>query len=161
MSRVIPLGGKYFVPTEHTTARQDGWMVVQMADAGLDQFAGRTLDEATSRDLVLAALRSGKTWHLLAGLLVESGKAWTPQIAEENAAFFAELSDLESKRAMDEAFLGLLAGFFFNAPTSSALSPSASTATGTTSPTPPSDGAPSIDLAGPAPAATGGSAQGS
>ena len=154
----MKLGGKYFVPTEHTTARQDGWVVVQMAEAGLDRFAGRTLDADTSRELTLAALRSGKTWHLLAGFLVESGKKWTPEAAEETAAFLADITDPESKRLMDDAFIGLLAGFFFTGPTSSAPSPSASAATGETSPTPPSGGAPSIDLAGPAPAATGGSA---
>src|SRR5215213_860285 len=115
MSKVLALGGRYFQPAEHTTARQDGWMQVQIADAGLLAFMGKTLDETVARDLVIAVLRSGKREHLLAGALVEADVAWTPKNADENAEYFANLSDPEAKAALDDAFVPTLAGFFLGA----------------------------------------------
>jgi hypothetical protein len=42
--------------------------------------------------VVVAALRSDKFHHILAGFLVESDVPWTPDVAEQNAKFFAEIS---------------------------------------------------------------------
>lgn len=125
--RVIDLGGRYFQPAEVTTARQDGWVMVQVAEAGLDKFAGKTLDESIAHEVVMQSFRSGRMFHLLAGMLVECDVKWTPAIAEQNAEYFAEITDPASKAAMQDAFVGVLLGFFLSAPTSSAPSPSVST----------------------------------
>jgi hypothetical protein len=127
MARVIDLGGRYFQPAEVTTARQDGWVMVQVAEAGLDKFAGKKLDEDIAHEVIVQAFRSGKMFHLLAGMLVECDVKWTPAIAEQNAEYLAELTDPASKRAIEDAFVEVLVGFFLSAPISSAPSPSVST----------------------------------
>ena len=58
MARVIDLGGRYFAPAEVTSARHDGWVMVQAAEAGLDKLVTAKAD-VTVRDLVLAAFRTG------------------------------------------------------------------------------------------------------
>lgn len=133
-TKVIPLGPagakRYFAPAAETTARQDGWLMVQMADAGILDWAGKELTAQSARKLVVEVLRSGKRELLLAGLLVEHEHGrpvpWTPQRAEETAEWFASLTDVESKRALQDQFLPVLAGFFLSAPSSSPRSRSAS-----------------------------------
>jgi hypothetical protein len=119
MSKVIPLGAagakRNFVPAAETTARHDGWMMVQMADAGVLKFIGRELTASVAQDLIIEVLRSGKREHLLAGALVEQDTPWTPERAIANAEWFASLTDAESKAALGDAFLPCLAGFFLNA----------------------------------------------
>jgi hypothetical protein len=130
VAKIIKLGaGRFFAPAEQTTARQDGWITVQAADAGITRFIGRTLDEHTAVDLVIQVLRSGKREHILAGVLVEQDVKWTPETAEQNAEFFAEITDPEAKAALADAFIPALAGFFLSGAESSTDSPSASTAT--------------------------------
>lgn len=153
--KVIKLGTRWFQPAEQTTARQDGWMQVQIADAGLLRFVGKTLDEETARELVITVLRSGKREHLLAGALVEADVPWTPQVAEQNAEYFANLTDPESKAALDEAFVPTLAGFFLGAPPSSVPSPNASAAAATPSRGRRKRDKPSTAIAAPAPADSG------
>jgi hypothetical protein len=130
MTAVIPLGApgakRYFTPAAETTARQDGWIMVQVVEAGVLKFAGKPMTEELARDLVHEVLKSGKQEYLLAGLLVEQGVKWTPDAAAANAEWFADLSDPESKAALRSQFIPLLAGFFLDATSSSAPSPSVS-----------------------------------
>ena len=155
MARVIDLGGRYFAPAEVTSARHDGWVMVQVAEAGLDKLVSAKTDDTTVRDLVLAAFRSGKMFHLLAGVLIEDGVKWTPNVAEQNAEYFAELTDPAGKRAMQDAFVEVLLGFFRAAPNSSAPSPSASTEAQETAVEPPTPEISSTERAAPEPALTG------
>jgi hypothetical protein len=128
MTQVLKIGGRYFQPAELTTARQDGWAMAQMLDAGIQKFMGKRLDEdeATAVALVAQVFRSGKVGHILAAALVEIGEKWTPESAEKNAEFFAEITDPADKRTLEAAFLPTLAGFFLDGGTSSVGSPSAS-----------------------------------
>jgi hypothetical protein len=132
VSKVISLGGRWFAPAESLSSRQDGWCIVQLEDAGLLALitAGKQGldDEPTARRVVVAALRSDKFHHILAGFLVESDVPWTPESAEQNAKFFADISDLESKQAMLNVFVGLLHGFFTVAVPSLTPTPIVSTA---------------------------------
>jgi hypothetical protein len=135
MAQVIALGGsgakRYFAPAAETTARQDGWLMVQVADAGIAKAIGKGLkDETESLSVVIEILRSGKWEYLLAGILVERDVPWTPETAEANAEWFAGLTDPESKQAIRDNLMPLLAAFFLNAPLSSMPSPNASTKTG-------------------------------
>jgi hypothetical protein len=125
---VIPLGGRFFRRPERTTARQDAWQMRHVGDAGLHAFIGRDLtDEATVAEFVLTILRSGEKFHLLAGALVEDGKAkWTEADAEANAEWFADLDEPEDKATLEREFLATLRGFFGTAGRSSTPSPSSS-----------------------------------
>jgi hypothetical protein len=135
-AKVIPLGApgqqRYFAPAAETTARHDGWMMVQIHDAGVMKFISKELDEASAYALVAEVYRSGKWEYLLAGALVEQGTPWTPENAVVNAEWFAGLTDPASKRALQEAFIPALAGFFLRAMPSSAPSPSVLETNGTT-----------------------------
>ena len=131
--KLIPLGGRYFTATEHTTARQDAWMLVQAGDAGLGNVGkvdDPTQTEAHVQSLTLSAFRSGKMFHLLAGALVEvdgnQPNKWTEAEAEKNAEFFAEMTDAESKATIFNSFVEILLPFFLTALPSLPDSPSAS-----------------------------------
>lgn len=114
MSRVIPLGGRFFAPAEQTTVRQDGWTMAQVEDAGLlDLLSDSTVsDEARARKLIVRAMRSGLYCGIAAGLLVEIDKKWSVAEAEKNAEAFAELTSAEDKAALLDAFSESLTRFF-------------------------------------------------
>jgi hypothetical protein len=80
---------------------------------------------------------------------------WTPATAEQNAEYFAALTDPESKQALDDAFVPTLAGFFLGAPPSSEPSPNASEKTATPSRGRRKRGKASTATADPAPADSG------
>jgi len=119
MTRVIKLGGRWFSPAEQTSSRQDGWVMVQFEDAGLLDFVSKAVDakqvdESAGRRLVVEAMRSGVYHHIIAGLFVEKGSAWTPESAEKNALWFADLTAPEDKAEMLGAFVESLQRFFLN-----------------------------------------------
>ena len=129
MPKVIDVGGRYFHPATETSARQDGWLLVQAADAGIMEFAEQTLNEQVARRLLIQILRSGKRGHLLAGVLVEPNVPWTPENAAANAEYFESITDPTAKAALWDALLPTLVDFFQNAPSSSADLRTVSTAT--------------------------------
>ncbi len=106
-------------------------------------------------DLVVQLYRSGKREHILAGLLVEQGERWSPETAEKNAAYFADITDRESKASMAEALVPLLADFFLNGLGLSTGSPSASTPAPSSEPAPPKRGKRSTKRAATAAAVSG------
>lgn len=158
MAKVIALGGegakKYFAPATETTARHDGWLMVQIADAGIMKYIGQELTLDGARDLWLDLLRSGKRELLLAGLLVEQDTTWTPAKALEIAEWFASLTDAESKTTLQAQLMPLLAGFFLSAMPSSAPSLNALGMTAS-QPLPTNVDEASIAPGEPAPAASG------
>lgn len=159
MSRVYRLGGRIFAPTEHLTARQDGYLMVQLSDTGLFDVLGKGLSKANeqeiAKELIVGAHRSGKFFHIIAGRLVEDGKRWNPKDAESNAEYFGDLATPDDKSQLTTAFVEVLTGFFLTVAASLTPSPSASTANpATPHPNQPtSDGASSMsnqdDTAGP------------
>lgn len=124
MGKVIDVGGRFFgLPTD-ATVRQDGWMIVQCADAGMMDLRG--IDESNATAFIVQILRRGMFGKLLAGVLVEIGQTWTPQFAEKNAEYFESVSDPVAKRALWEALIPCLLDFFDRALPSSPPSPSVS-----------------------------------
>lgn len=68
--------------------------------------------EQTAASLLTQIMISGRASHVLAGCLTEEGKSWTVGEAERNAALFAGITSSEDKRAMTDALLGFVLGFF-------------------------------------------------
>lgn len=136
MARVYMLGGRMFAPTESLTGRQDGYMIVQATDAGVFDLltkqasgSGSANEYAIAGDLIVAAHRSNKFYHVIAARLVEDGKKWTPKDADANAEYFADLSAVEDKSQLTAAFVEVLQDFFTSAAASLARSQTASTTT--------------------------------
>lgn len=133
MSRVFPFGEpenlRFFGPAEQTTSRQDGWLIVQLEDAGIFALAnGPGLsDEKAARAVMAQAHRSGLYHKILAGLFVEDGKKWTVKEAEANAEFFADVTDPDQKEILMASFVGALKGFFSKEESSSPPSKTSST----------------------------------
>jgi hypothetical protein len=157
MARVYYLGGRMFSPTETLTARQDGWLMVQLSDTGLFDVLGKGLgtkdEQAIARELIVEAHRSGKYFHIIAGRVVEDEKKWTPKDAEANAEWFADLSTPDDKAQLTTAFVEVLSGFFTSAGASLVGSPTVSPTSNDALGTPNSDGVTSTsspsDTAGP------------
>ena len=139
MSRVYPFGGpenlRFFAPAEQTTSRQDGWLMVQLEDAGILSLADKSKsgdepDEAGKRAVMVQAIRSGHFHKILAALFVEDGKTWNVKDAEANAEFFADVTDPAQKEALMSSFVGVLAGFFTKGESPSTPSATSSTKQG-------------------------------
>jgi hypothetical protein len=147
VSRIFKLGGRLFSAPEHTTARQDAYMVAQAIEAGVMGFAGKALDEASALQLTATVLKSGKLEYLLAGGLVEDGQKWTAASANANAEMFGDLTDGEAKAQMLTGIVDVLAHFFRAAPLSSTPSPNVGTAAPRSVPESPSPETSSIEHA--------------
>lgn len=129
MSKVYPLGGRVFRLAEQTTGRQDGWVMVQMEDAGILKLAATSglSDEEAARAVMVQAFRTEKFFAILAGALVEDGVPWSVESATANAEFFANLSDPEQKQMLLVNFVEIIASFFLLAGKRSSPSPTSST----------------------------------
>ena len=144
MSRVYFLGGRTFSVPEHTTARQDAYMIGAAIESGVMTYAGKPLDEATTLQLAATIFRSGQLEYLLAAALVEDDVPWTTKGANANAEFFAALTDPIDKQQILNGIVAVLTDFFRNAPLSSTGSRTASSGAPTASAAPSSDDATSI-----------------
>jgi len=135
---LIPLGGRTWTPAEVTTARHDDWVMLQVAEAGLDTVgesspAGGPAGGVAAREILSRAIASGKLDHLLAGLLLEVDAAgapiaWTTERAMRAAEMFGALTDPEEKRRRRDLLVRLLLPFFLPGLGFSGRSPSSSTA---------------------------------
>lgn len=115
------LGGRGYVSAAHTpTFAQRGYLMGVVRANGLDRVI------AKDGDLLGAILSAGCASTLLAGLLVESGTAWTRDAALTNATFFDGLTDEADHDQLLSALEALLAGFFVNREGSSTPSPTSS-----------------------------------
>ena len=141
MSRVYFLGGRTFSVPEHSTARQDAYMVGVAIEAGVMAYAGKTLDDDTANQLTATIFRSGKMENLLAGALVEDDVKWSVKAADANAEFFAELTDPADKQQILTSLVEVLTSFFRSAPLSSTGSRTASSAAPPASANPSNNGA--------------------
>jgi hypothetical protein len=165
MPRIYYLGGRTFSLTEGLTGRQDGWMIVQTQDIGLDAIINRRLradgdkaaegaaDLEAARSFIVEAHRAGKYHSIIAGRVVEDGKKWTPKDAEANAEFFADLSEPADKMQLADLFATVLKDFFLSAASSLGLATASPPATGGNGARPRSSDKPSTpppaDTAGP------------
>lgn len=134
---VIVIGGRKFNGVaQELTAAQDHYLVGQLRLAGALQIIANkpeksrkkseaeknTEAEKAAEALLTTILLSGRTSAILSGCLTEEGKKWTLVEAERNALAFDDVTDGESKRAMREALLGFVLGFFRYATASVATS---------------------------------------
>jgi hypothetical protein len=127
MTQLLKLGDRYFTAVTETTARQDGWMLGVVMDAGIVDMIGKKADETSTLRLVVQLYRSGKVAHVLAGSYVEQDMAWSIESAEANAEYFANVTDPAEKAALADALIPALMGFFHSALSSLPASPSVST----------------------------------
>lgn len=127
----IVVAGRTFRPTMKTTFEQDFFVVELMSQTSVTKLSAARGDELdkVAEEVILNAYRSGNLFRLLAGMTVEEGKKWTIKSAEENAIFFAELSEPEDKDAIREALIGILLSFFVDAEKFSAISRTSSSVT--------------------------------
>ena len=132
MSRVYVLGGRTFAPTEQMSSKQDGWLVGQVSDMGLfDLLKDRASrnEEEIGRDLLIAALRTGRFHGIIAGGVLEEGKErWTIKDAEEVAEFLGDLTAPDDKSQLMTLFGEVLQRFFLGA---ASLMPTATSSTPT------------------------------
>ncbi len=140
--RVLNIGGRFFSesPAAERSGRRDGWIMVQLEDAKLlgavlKDFASLANEDA-ARKLVIETMRSGKFYHIVAGLLVEIETVWSIASAEKNAEWFAELTSPEDKSTIVGAFVAALVDFFSPGGPSSTPSPIPSETTIDTRPRP-------------------------
>jgi len=68
--------------------------------------------EDLAEALLTQILISGRAAQVLAGCLTESGKQWSTQEAEHNAAIFSAVTDAAEKVAMRAQLVGFVLGFF-------------------------------------------------
>jgi hypothetical protein len=109
-----------FVPAQDTTLAHDVWMMPHVHAAGLHQTKG------DPNAVLQMALSSGRVFLLLAGSVLEAGVPWSAKATEENAAWFASLTDRESKAQIHSALVQLLLSFFSIGTALSTTSPSSS-----------------------------------
>lgn len=124
-TEVITIGGRHFHGiTQELPAAQDHYLIGQLRLAGALELIGNSKadPEDASVALLTQLLVSGRAHHVLAGCLTEEGKAWNVEEARHNATLFAETRDDADKRAMRDALLGLVLGFFQYATASVATS---------------------------------------
>jgi hypothetical protein len=113
---VLTIQGRKFLQ-ESPTFEQELYIMQQVMDAGLDQ-ATLTLDpsgddlEPKVKRLILQAYKAGILFKLMASLVVEEGRDWTPELAEEQARLFASVRDPEDKKQLQPALVGGLLAFF-------------------------------------------------
>lgn len=144
MATRIAVGGRTFAPVDldALTARRDDWIQVRVIDAQLDKLPALIHEDDAAREILLRALRSGAKPHLLAGMFDEMDAAgrvlpWSPDVAEARAEFFACVTSQADRAALNEAFLGVLLGFFGVGLSSSASSPTSGSVSPNGSPNPP------------------------
>lgn len=127
------IGGRIFLAMKEGTVLHDLHFRKLVAQSGLsrvfiragedpDHFARRLLDELVKAGVVL---------ELIGCLLIPVGKRdedWTPEMAQETAAFFGGLKDPVDKAKVDSLILTVLIDFFANGFASLWTSPTSSEA---------------------------------
>lgn len=138
MKVMMVLEGRKFIPVEDTTFEQDLWIMAHVRNAHLIDIRLTEVTAMTdlAEDVLMRAYTSGKLFLILAGILTEEDKVWSPDEAVKNATFFSQLKDQESKTNLQAAVVGVLARFFLSAAASLGISTSSSRSLAATSPSP-------------------------
>lgn len=108
-------------------AQQDEYVLGHLRSAiaaeGLRGPGGvrRTKEERTET-LLTQILLSGRTHNVLAGILVEKGRAWNRRDADANALRFAAITDVDEKTAMRVCLRNFVIGYCLFAGQASASS---------------------------------------
>ncbi|GLC25063.1 hypothetical protein [Roseisolibacter agri] len=122
---VFTIGGRAFVLLDEGSVEHDIYLTRHLRGAGLlanDGAPAAALRADASEDdnalaFICAIYDSGRTFDLLAGLLVDAtadgvAQEWTPAMATTNAAFFARVRDRDSKQQLQGILSAGVAAFF-------------------------------------------------
>lgn len=132
----ITIEGKRFVTLQNGTFAHDIWLTKKIREAGL---ANIKIEDSETEDVFIdriakTAFESGEALHMLGGLLIPAGtdpRKWTPQMAQESADFFGNVTDPQSKQVLRTQIASALFYFFLSALASSRTSPKFGTKTKT------------------------------
>ena len=107
MQDTIMLDGRKFTGMLHTpfVETQIDYVLAHLRLAGAVEIFNdldgiQRTKEQRPEDLLTQILLSGRTHHILAGILTEEGKVWSRAAADANAARFAAITDPEEKKTM-------------------------------------------------------------
>ena len=113
----IRIAGRTFVPATNSTIEHDFHLMGHIRAAGLDRIAieeGEAPEDFAVR-LLGEVIHSGRIFPILGGLFLPekiSSVDWTPEVAEETAAFLRKVSDREDKAQIQRQVVSLLISFF-------------------------------------------------
>ena len=113
----ITIGGRTFVPVTNSTIEHDFYLMSHIRGAGLDRIAiedGEPPDDFAVR-LLGEVISSGRVFKVLGGLFLPekiSSLDWTPEMAEETAAFLKRISEPRDKLEVQKQVINLLIDFF-------------------------------------------------
>lgn len=113
---VLTIQGRTFIQ-ESPTFEQEMYIMQQVVEAGLDGAplqldpSGKDL-ETKVKSVIVQAFKAGILFRLMAALVVEEGRPWTVELAEEQARLFASVTDPEDKKQLQPALVGGLLAFF-------------------------------------------------
>ncbi len=129
----LEIGGQKWRAVKRSTIEHDFWLMKHIREAGLDavRIAPGEKPEEFAVRLLHEVIGSGKAFVLLGGMLLPDGvpdEHWTPERAEQTAAFVRGLATDEDKAAVKSAIISLLTGFLEAGLRSYADSATASTA---------------------------------
>jgi hypothetical protein len=126
----IVVAGRKFTPSVNTTFEQDLYVMDRMRAGGLNGLQTEVTTEGElnelAQEILIQSYRSGKLFELLAGVLEEEGKEWSPESADENAIMFSKLTDPEDKKALHGSLVGVVLSFFVAEDSSLKISPKSS-----------------------------------
>jgi len=118
--------------TQDLSAAQDDYLIGHLRLAGAMGVLAPTATgaapapEERAEALLTQILVSGRAAYVLAGCLTEIREGapvpWTAEEANRNALWFAGLTDPDAKRALRDALIGFVLGFFWFATASVAIS---------------------------------------
>jgi hypothetical protein len=129
----LEVGGQKWRAVKRSTIEHDFWLMRHIREAGLDAVRlrpGERPEEFAVR-LLHEVIGSGKAFALLGGMLLPDGvpdEHWSPERAQQTAAFMRGLAADEDKAAVKSAIISLLTGFLEAGLRSYAGSVTASTA---------------------------------
>ena len=113
----IKIGGRTFVPVKNSTIEHDFWLMAHIRGVGLDRIAIEENEppEDFAVRLLNEVINSGRIFPILGGLFLPektSSLDWTPEVAEETAAFLKKISDPADKALIQQQVVSLLLSFF-------------------------------------------------
>lgn len=128
MARPIIVGGRTYKLLESATLTVERrWYIESEIEAGGFQkifrdYAVTPEQDDDRADFIVMAYRTGHLFALVAGLLSEGGKTWTPALAAEQAAFFAAQTGGADAETLRTVVIIAAACFFVSAGRSKKIS---------------------------------------
>lgn len=129
----LRIEGREFVQ-DAPTFEQEMYIMEAVTEAGIEKIPALELTgpddkpdlEHLARQMLVAAYKSGALFRLLGALVVEKGKEWSRELAEEQAELFRTTRDPESKAQLQPALVGSVLAFFESGVNSGSISPTSS-----------------------------------